>query len=116
MSWTIPLVLLSVASYLADNQTVMSWIGSTPYPWSPILGTALGVAAVVKRQWFPSGPTPIQFLGVLTNPIFLDRVLKLAERKIEKVPDTVIIQKDGATFKISSDVPQPGDFPGGGLG
>jgi hypothetical protein len=114
MSWTIPLVLLSVASYLADNQTVMAWIGATPYPWGPALGTALGVAAVIKRYWVPSSPTPAQFLDVVANPVFLDRVLKLAERKIEKPADIVIRQKDGTEFRISSDIPQIGDIPGGG--
>jgi hypothetical protein len=116
MSWTIPLAILSGLAYLADNATVMGWVSSTPYPWGAAIGTGLGIALVIKRQWFPSAPTPTQWLSAATDPRFIDRVLKLAERKPEVVPDIIIKQRDGSELKISSDVPQPGDIPGGGLG
>jgi hypothetical protein len=114
MPWTPILVGVSLLGWLADNQTVMSYVGSMPYPWGAIVGTTFGLAAIAKRYWLPS-TTPTQFLNMAADPKFLDRVIKLAdklaERKVEKPPDIIIKQKDGSEFRISSDIPEiPGQI------
>jgi hypothetical protein len=108
---TVLLAGLAGLAALSAVPEVQAVCGFIPPPWGLIASAILSGAAVAKRIWWPSKPSEATLTTMAQTPAFADLLVKVLNTTPKSVPAPV---RDGE-ITISSDIPQPGDIPGGGL-